>query len=402
MLLPSWLMARLKKQLKGAALVSNHQNLALYFHWPYCLAKCPYCDFNVHIAGQIDHARWRDAYLRALAHYAERYQGRRIGSVYFGGGTPSLMQPATIDAILSAAADHWGFSPDVEITLEANPTSAEIGRFHDFKAAGVNRLSLGVQSLEDEWLSFLGRKHSAAQAIEAINLAQRVFGRMSFDLIYARPDQSLDQWRGELSHALKLAQQDGGGHLSLYQLTIERNTSFYMSRARGEFTMPSDDLSADAFDLTQDLTAAAGLPAYEVSNHASLAARSAHNMVYWHYGDYLGIGPGAHGRMMDGGQRLALRDHYAPDRWLELVESQGHGAHAADILPLEEQEFEALMMGLRLYEGIDVRPFERRLDHKQISLLASEGLLCYEEGHLRLYPEGMIRLNAVLGRIIKG
>lgn len=379
------------------------QDLALYFHWPYCLAKCPYCDFNVHVAERIDHKRWREAYLRALSFYAQAYPKRRIVSIYFGGGTPSLMEPRTIEDILQHASDLWEFAEDIEITLEANPTSAELSRFHDFRAAGVNRLSLGVQSLDDDWLSFLGRKHSGDEARQAIALAQSIFDRMSFDLIYARPGQDLAQWRDELTRGLDIARSQGGGHMSVYQLTIERNTPFYMRKARGEFVMPDEDLAADFFELTQELCAHAGMPAYEVSNHAVPGQESRHNLVYWRYGDYLGIGPGAHGRMCHGNKQIhALRDHYAPQRWLELVEENGRGAHDPDVLPEAEQAFEALMMGLRLYEGMNIGPFLQFIDLNALDMLASQGMLCYEGDHVRLLADGMIRLNSVLNLIYKG
>lgn len=372
--------------------------LSLYFHWPYCLSKCPYCDFNVHSADNVDAPRWQSAYLKALDHYAQLYPQREITSIFFGGGTPSLMPPTMVEAIIARAAKLWPVAAQCEITLEANPTSTEIDRFKAFRSAGVNRLSLGVQALNDADLTFLGRTHSAASARTAIDTARIVFDRFSFDLIYARPQQTLSAWEAELRQACALA----GGHLSLYQLTVERNTPFYLAHARKEFQLPPDDLAADFYLLTQEVTAQAGLPAYEVSNHAAPGHESRHNLVYWHYGDYLGIGPGAHGRITShNGARTAIRDHHAPARWLDWVEERGCGAHEADLLGAWDQGLEALMMGLRLYDGMDVRAYDAFLKPESMQHLASEGWLCYEEGRLKLTREGMVRLNMILPYIIK-
>jgi oxygen-independent coproporphyrinogen-3 oxidase len=374
-------------------------DLAIYFHWPFCLSKCPYCDFNVHVGAQVDHAQWRAAYLRAIAHYAELYPNRNIVSVYFGGGTPSLMEPATVQAILEAIDAGWGLPDTAEITLEANPTSVEIDKFRDFRAAGVNRVSLGVQALNDADLQFLGRGHDVAGAKRAIALAQSVFDRMSFDLIYARPEQTLAAWEAELREAAKLA----AGHLSLYQLTIERNTPFYISHARGDFIMPEQDLAADFYNVTQEVLSAEGLPAYEVSNHAAAGHESRHNLVYWHYGDYLGIGPGAHGRMTGGnGQKMAMRDHHAPAKWMEWVAERGHGVHEPEILSARDQAVEAFMMGIRLYDGIPLTAaWDEFINLKKLESLAGEGWLCYENDHIRLTQEGMLRLNAVVRYVIR-
>ena len=378
------------------ALYSPMQSLSLYFHWPFCASKCPYCDFNVHVVETLDHARWRAAYVRAIAHYAALYPDRQVKSVYFGGGTPSLMAPSTVEAIVRAVHEGWDVDPQAEITLEANPTSVEVARLQDFRSAGVNRLSLGVQALQDDSLRFLGRAHDKAQALEAIDTAQRVFDRMSFDLIYARPLQTLEDWRAELTEAATLA----AGHLSLYQLTIERNTPFYLRHARGEFFLPEEGLAADFYDLTQEILSGAGLPAYEVSNHAAPGQESAHNMVYWHYGDYLGIGPGAHGRMTGGnGQKMAVRDHYAPEAWLNWIEERGCGAHEAEVLSDRDIALERLMMGLRLREGIDVSGCADVLDTSRVQVAVEQGWAVYSGSHLMLTQEGLLRLNRVLDYI---
>lgn len=375
------------------------RDLSLYFHWPYCVSKCPYCDFNVHVAKTIDHARWKAAYVKAIRHYAALYPDRRIVSVYFGGGTPSLMEPATVEAIIAEVSDSWTLADDCEITLEANPTSVEVDKFEAFKSAGVNRVSLGVQALNDTDLQFLGRAHDLAGARRGIDVAQRVFDRSSFDLIYARPSQTLSAWEAELREAVALA----AGHLSLYQLTIERNTPFYIKHARGDFFLPEEGLAADFYSLTQDVLAGAGLPAYEVSNHAAAGEESRHNMVYWQYGDYIGIGPGAHGRVTGGnGQKQAVRDHYAPAKWLEWIEERGVGAHEADVLGARDLAVEGLMMGLRLNQGIAVQPeWLEFIDLSRAETLAVEGLLCYDGGHMQLTADGLLKLNAVLEFIVK-
>tara|TARA_Y100000590_G_scaffold375219_1_gene440005 strand:- start:12581 stop:13654 length:1074 start_codon:yes stop_codon:yes gene_type:complete len=352
----------------------------------------------VHVNDAVDIARWRAAYLSALRHYARGYVGRKVTSIFFGGGTPSLMPPDLAADIIAEVRTLWPVDDDVEITLEANPTSSERQKFAAFKQAGINRLSLGVQALNDADLSFLGRAHDAGQALAAIETAKSVFDRFSFDLIYARPDQSLKAWEEELKRAAELA----AGHLSLYQLTVERNTPFYLKHARGEFYLPEDGMAADFYMLTQDILGAAGLPAYEVSNHAAPGHESRHNLVYWHYGDYLGIGPGAHGRITSHNKvRYATRDHYAPEKWLQWVEERGAGAHEMEVLSDWDQGAEGLMMGLRLYQGINIAPFRQFIDLKAIDRLASEGWLCYDEGHLKLTPDGMLRLNMILPYLIK-
>jgi oxygen-independent coproporphyrinogen-3 oxidase len=320
-------------------------------HWPFCTSKCPYCDFNSHVrTAGIDEARFRAAFLRELEHWAALAPGRTVGSIFFGGGTPSLMSPATTGAILDAIAGLWTVAADAEITLEANPSSVEAGRFRGYRAAGVNRVSLGVQSLDDGVLRTLGRLHTVAEAKAAIAVARGTFERFSFDLIYARPGQTLEAWRAELGEALALA----GRHLSLYQLTIEEGTPFAALAARGKLWVPDQERAHDFFELTQELTEAAGLPAYEVSNHAAPGEECRHNLLYWRYGEYAGVGPGAHGRVVAGGTRQATATERNPERWAALVEARGHGlAETVPLSPAEEAD-EALLMGLRLTEGIDL------------------------------------------------
>ncbi len=379
--------------------------VAIYFHWPFCLAKCPYCDFNVHVRESIDHAAMEKSYLKAIECYAGLTQGREVISVFFGGGTPSLMQPGTIKNILSAIRNHWDVSPDVEITLEANPTSVETAKFTAFREVGVNRVSLGVQSLDDEQLKFLGRKHDAAQALAAIRTARDIFGRFSFDLIYARPNQTLDQWKSELHSALEHA----GGHLSLYQLTIERSTPFFLDRAQGKFDMPDDGLAADFYNLTQEVMETADLPAYEVSNHAAAGQQSRHNLVYWRYGDYIGIGPGAHGRLTIEGVKNATREHSAPDIWQQKISEDGFAHHPFQVVTPRERFIEALMMGLRLKEGLSVARlesegqcgFDEMIDLTKLEKMIDEGWVSFDQKSLLLSREGMLRLNAIVPFILK-
>jgi oxygen-independent coproporphyrinogen-3 oxidase len=320
-------------------------------HWPFCASKCPYCDFNSHVrAAGIDEARFRAAFLKELEHWARLAPGRSVASVFFGGGTPSLMSPATTGAVLEAIAGLWTVEAGAEITLEANPSSVEAGRFRGYRAAGVNRVSLGVQSLDDKALRTLGRLHTAEEARAAIEVARGTFERFSFDLIYARPGQTLEAWRAELTQALALA----GRHLSLYQLTIEEGTPFAELHARGRLRVPDQEVAHAFYELTRELTEAAGLPAYEISNHAAPGEECRHNLLYWRYGEYAGIGPGAHGRVVAGGARQATTAERNPERWAALVETQGHGL--AEMAPLgrAEEADEALLMGLRLREGIDL------------------------------------------------
>jgi len=328
--------------------------LAIYVHWPFCLAKCPYCDFNSHVRGAIDGDRWRRALLRELSHFATFTPGHAATSLFFGGGTPSLMAPGTVAQVIAAVGRHWPLDADFEVTLEANPTSVEAGRFRAYRAAGVNRLSLGVQSFDDPTLGFLGREHDARTARAALELAHATFPRVSFDLIYAVPGQTGAAWRRELATALGLA----GDHLSLYQLTIEPATGFAGAVRRGAWVPLDDDRAAALYDQTQAQCATAGLAAYEISNHARPGAACRHNLTYWRYGDYVGVGPGAHGRFVAAGERRATRQRTKPEAWLAAVEAQGHGT--AEQTPIEPRTAaeEALLMGLRLTEGVDPRRIE--------------------------------------------
>lgn len=374
--------------------------MAVYVHWPFCLSKCPYCDFNSHVRSSLDEARWQAALLAELDHFAIATSGRTVGTIFFGGGTPSLMPPATVAAILDRIAASWPLAGDLEVTLEANPTSVEAGRFAAFRAAGVNRLSLGVQALNDRELKFLGRGHSAAEAKAAIALAHRHFGRVSFDLIYARPQQTVDDWTTELMQAIGLS----AGHLSLYQLTIEEGTAFSNIYRRGGFTLPDDDVAAALYETTQDICEAAGLPAYEISNHAAPGEECRHNLVYWRYGDYLGIGPGAHGRY-DGEARAQKRN---PEDWLRAVDQCGHGTEVTEPVDQNARAAEMLMMGLRLREGVDHRRFEQRIGRPIGDFvsegarreLEAQGFLAPDRDRLRVTRQGAAVLNHLLGKIL--
>ncbi len=376
----------------------------LYVHWPFCRAKCPYCDFNSHVRDRIDQARWRSALLAELAHFAGQVPGRRLTSIFFGGGTPSLMDPATVAAVVAAARGQFTFAPDIEISLEANPTSSEAERFAAFAAAGVNRLSVGVQALDDRALAFLGRQHSTTEARAAVDLARRAVARVSFDLIYARPGQSIADWRRELEAVL----DEGPEHISLYQLTIEPGTAFEGAVRRGALLPMADDEAAGLFAATRSALVAAGLPAYEVSNHAQPGAACRHNLPYWRYGDYLGIGPGAHGRLTLAGRKIATRQHRAPEAWLAQVEEAGHATRGWTALSPRERLAELVMMGLRLAEGIPRAAFRRELgegpdsllDARRLKRLSEAGYLCLDDGGLVATSEGMLRLDAVLSHLL--
>jgi len=375
--------------------------LALYVHWPFCVSKCPYCDFNSHVRASVDQERWRDALLADLAHEAAMLPGRRLESIFFGGGTPSLMPPATVATVLDAAERAWGFAPGIEITLEANPSSVEAARFADLAAAGVNRVSLGLQALDNETLAFLGRAHDVAEGLAALDTAQRVFDRVSFDLIYARPDQGLADWHAELARALSF----GTEHLSLYQLTIEPGTRFQTEALAGRLVLPDDDRAADLFELTRALTASAGMPAYEISNHARAGAESRHNLTYWRYQDYAGIGPGAHGRRTG----VATQRRRKPENWIEAVARNGHGIEQEEPLTPRERAVEAMLMGLRLAEGIDLarisalgeRSIGALADLAAIERLVAQGLLARDASRLAATDAGMPVLNAILGEIVR-
>lgn len=370
----------------------------IYVHWPFCAAKCPYCDFNSHVyRGPFDEAAFAAAYVRELEHYARLKPGMPVSSVFFGGGTPSLMDPRTVETILEAIARLWPLGADAEITLEANPTSVEADRFRGYRTAGINRVSLGVQSLRAAPLAALGRLHSVEEAKAAVALAQSIFSRSSFDLIYARPAQNLDEWRDELAEALDMA----AGHVSLYQLTIEQGTRFFDLHAAGKLAMPNAELSADFYELTQQVCADAGLPAYEISNHARPGEESAHNLLYWRYGEYAGVGPGAHGRLLVHDVRHALAAEKMPFAWAERVQNLGHGLASDEVLAWEEEADEFLLMGLRLKEGIDPARFEelsgRRLDPQQIATLEGFGFVeRLASGRLRVTASGFPVLDAVV------
>ncbi|MDH3742786.1 MAG: radical SAM family heme chaperone HemW [Hyphomicrobiales bacterium] len=371
----------------------------LYVHWPYCLAKCPYCDFNSHVhRGAIDHEMFAGALVRELAYFAERTPGRVLTSIFFGGGTPSLMPPQTVTRILEAADDTWTFADYAEITLEANPTSAEAGNFRGYRSAGVNRVSVGIQALNDADLKALGRQHSVDEALEAFRMAARIFPQTSFDLIYARPRQTLAGWRDELMRALGEQQ----GHMSLYQLTIEPDTAFAALHANGKLIVPGDDLAADLYDLTQELTDPAGLPAYEVSNHAWPGRQSRHNVLYWRYGEYAGIGPGAHSRLVapDGG-RIGLNTVRDPKEWLAQVDDKGHGVHENFTISADEAARERLLMGLRLNDGIVLSDFDGFIDADRMHQLMDHGLLANQTtGRLATTPTGRKVLNAVIRELV--
>jgi oxygen-independent coproporphyrinogen-3 oxidase len=373
------------------------QELALYIHWPFCVSKCPYCDFNSHVRESIDQQAWREALLADLAHEAALLPDRRLTSIFFGGGTPSLMEPATAHALIEAARRHWNAADDIEITLEANPSSVEAARFADLASAGINRVSLGLQSLEDTALRFLGRAHSASEGLAALDVAQRHFDRVSFDLIYALPGQTATEWEAMLTRAL----DRGTGHLSLYQLTIEPGTRFAALHAAGKLSPLDTDAAADLFELTGEMTTAAGLPLYEISNHARPGEESRHNLTYWRYGDYAGVGPGAHGRRH--GQRTVR--HRKPENFLSGLARNGHGIVEEAPLSAIEGADEALVMGLRLAEGIvpeEIRTrfsLDRLLDERMVGRLVASGHLSMQGDRLRTTEAGRLLLDHILGQI---
>ncbi|MEQ1929024.1 MAG: radical SAM family heme chaperone HemW [Parvularculaceae bacterium] len=373
--------------------------LGVYIHWPFCARICPYCDFNVFKTRDIDASRWTKSLTRDLAYWSDRTKGRRLSSLYFGGGTPSLAPIAVIEGVVAACADLWGFEPEAEIALEANPTDAEGARFQNLKSAGINRLSLGVQSFDDGALKFLKRNHSAREARGAVDLGLRIFERLTFDLIYALPGETPEAWRAALRGALAI----GASHLSLYQLTIEPDTPFDRAVRRALFAPPTDDLAADLFDLAQEETARAGLPAYEISNHARPGEESRHNFLYWTGGDYLGAGPGAHGRLTIGGERLALESENRPEAWLAAVEAAGTGVKAIEALGAEAQLVERLSMGLRLVRGMEFGPAERAglgARTSRLNDLEAQGLIVIRDGRIGASPAGRRVLNAVLAELL--
>jgi len=380
---------------------ADDAGFGVYVHWPFCASKCPYCDFNSHVrADGIDEARFLAAFLRELQHWTALAPGRTVTSIFFGGGTPSLMSAATVGAVLDAIDRLWVVEPGAEITLEANPSSVEAARFGGYRAAGVNRVSLGVQSLDDTQLRALGRLHTAEEARAAIDVARSTFERFSFDLIYARPGQSIDAWRAELGQALGLA----GKHLSLYQLTIEQGTPFAALHARGKLIVPDGDAASAFYEVTQAMTERAGLPAYEISNHAAPGEESRHNLTYWRYGEYAGIGPGAHGRVLIEGARRATSTERNPERWAALVEAGEHGIVEDVALDRAEEADEALLMGLRLTEGIDLSRLSARTDlnlgNRAVDELAELGLVeRLGTGRLRATASGRMVLNEIVLRL---
>jgi oxygen-independent coproporphyrinogen-3 oxidase len=382
----------------------NLQPLGVYIHWPFCKSKCPYCDFNSHVRDGVEQARWQSALVTELEHAAREAPGRIVQTMFFGGGTPSLMEPETVAALIARTRALWDTADDLEITLEANPTSVEAGNFAALAAAGVNRVSLGLQALDPAALRFLGREHSVEEALAALDTARHHFRRFSFDLIYARPGQSVEAWAQELESALAVA----GEHLSLYQLTIERGTRFFTDHARGLFALPAEEQAAQMFELTQRRLAAAGLPAYEISTPARPGAACRHNLIYWRYQDYVGVGPGAHGRFAVGEAKRATRRASGPEAWLEAVERAGHGTVETTDVTGRDRVEEALMMGLRLADGIDrtlfaavagVDPVEA-LGKVALDPMVEGGFLEVSPTRLKATAAGRQRLNAVLERLI--
>jgi len=375
-----------------ASTLDTNEPLALYVHWPFCVSKCPYCDFNSHVRESVDQDRWRAALLTDLAHEANVGPRRPLTSIFFGGGTPSLMPPDTVAAIIGAAERHWGFAQDIEITLEANPSSVEAARFAGLAAAGVNRVSLGLQALDDDALRFLGRAHDVAEGLGALDTAQKAFDRVSFDLIYALPGQSQAGWEKTLTRALGF----GTNHLSLYQLTIEPGTRFAAMAARGELVPTDPDHGADLFEATRAITAAAGLPAYEISNHARPGQESRHNLTYWRYGDYLGVGPGAHGRRTG----IATARAKKPENWLTRIDRDAQGIELEETLSFDTQQREALVMGLRLDEGLPRSRTDPAVDQRAVERLSAMGLVEQTQERLRVTPSGMLLLDAILADVV--
>lgn len=379
--------------------------IGVYIHWPFCLSKCPYCDFNVYLKQTHEEGQWLDAYLTSIKTHQKLMPSAEVVSIYFGGGTPSLMKPSEVEAIINEIYKGWSVTHDVEITLEANPTSTEIDKFTAFKTAGVNRLSLGVQSLRDDVLKFLGRLHNSDEVKRAIKIADQSFDRFTFDLIYALPNQTLEEWRGDLLHAIPYMK----GHLSAYQLTIKGGTAFEKQEERGDFKMLSDDVTADFYNLTNDIMAEHGMPAYEVSNYGAAGHDSRHNCVYWHYQDYVGIGPGAHGRISYDGKKYSTEDYKKPSDWMDAIQKNAHGSKAHEELSGEEQFTEIVMAGLRLVDGIDLNDLEKRtglnwqnyLDTLRLKKLEEEGFLLFDNVTIKPTREGWLRIDSILPYILK-
>jgi putative oxygen-independent coproporphyrinogen III oxidase len=379
---------------------SSREAFGIYVHWPFCKAKCPYCDFNSHVRHQgVDSMRFAGGLMAELQWFAQSTRGRTVTSIFFGGGTPSLMPPAAVAAVLDEIAGLWAVSGDVEITLEANPTSVEAENFRGYRLAGVNRVSVGVQALKEDDLKALGRQHTPDEALAAFRLAAKIFPRVSFDMIYARPRQTTAQWKEELTRAL--AEQQG--HMSLYQLTIEPGTAYFDLHAKGSLAVPDEDRATDMFELTQELTEKAGLNAYEVSNHAKAGQESRHNLLYWRYGEYVGVGPGAHGRIADGNSRRAVVMEKYPETWRKLVETRGHGMVEDTIVEPKDQASEYLIMGLRISEGIELPRYEalngRAMDPNKIAGLKSLGLVKHDGQRLMASTQGRRVLNALIAEL---
>lgn len=378
--------------------------LGIYVHWPFCLSKCPYCDFNSHVRARIDEEAWAEALLQDLHHARSLSHNHQCVSVFFGGGTPSLMSASTVGKVIRTIDKLWGLNEGTEITLEANPNSIEAEKFKDFKAAGINRISMGIQSLRDDQLKFLGRTHGRAEALKAISIASDIFERYSFDLIYARPQQALKEWKAELSEALSLA----NGHLSLYQLTIEPQTAFAHAYRRGELKLPSEEISAELYELTGRLVGEKGYKAYEISNYAREGQECRHNMVYWRYQDYVGVGPGAHGRLTRQGKKIATKAYRAPETWLENVKKSAHGLEVVeDLTPFETLQ-ELVLMGLRLREGIQLKEAEKilgvplvsQLNQKALTEFQADNLLELNETSLKTTPRGSLYLNYIIEKLL--
>jgi oxygen-independent coproporphyrinogen-3 oxidase len=385
-----------------AVLAEDWQNggFGLYIHWPFCQAKCPYCDFNSHVSREIDQSRWLRAYLSELDRVAADSSERVLNTVFFGGGTPSLMDPEVVAAILAKVRQLWPTSNDMEITLEANPGSVEAGRFAAYRDGGVNRISMGIQALNDRDLQRLGRIHSVDEAKQAFDIARKTFDRVSFDLIFARQDQTLEDWKSELREALSMAID----HLSLYQLTIEQGTAFGDRYNRGKLRgLPEDDLAADMYEVTQDICGEAGMLPYEVSNYAAIGSESRHNQIYWRYGDYAGVGPGAHARLTLNGQRHAIETWRNPNKWMEEAEA-GNGENLKEAIDKEDQAAEFLMMGLRLSEGVDLKRYEalagKPIEGTRVATLQDIGMIKIENSRLRVLPQGRMVLNSVLSELL--
>ncbi len=386
--------------------------LSIYIHWPFCRAKCPYCDFNSHVWGEVEQEKWLQYYLRELDYFAGLAgRDKQVATIFFGGGTPSLMQPQTVALIIRHIYNLWPVIEDVEVTLEANPTSIEANKFKAFREAGINRASIGIQAFDDNALQFLGRKHSSEEALAALDIAANCFDNVSFDLIYARPGQSPKDWESELKQALELAAaRPSINHLSLYQLTIEKGTPFFTAHKSGEFAIPEDSLAAEMYELTSELTSRAGMSAYEVSNYAYPGAECRHNLNYWNYGEYIGAGAGAHGRVITADGRLATMTWHNPQKWADEVMENGHGIQNREVVQDKDLLAETLLMGLRLTEGISRRNFrnitgremEELLSADKLSIMQSEGLIIPDDNGLRTTPKGRMLLGLVTSGLLNG